>query len=81
MNLLFRIIIWTPCGVDWKERNYRKSWSIYLKFIIIGFILLLALDNSHGQDEEDLDNSVNNNPDDEENSDETIGKLLFDTWR
>ena len=52
-----------------------------LKFIIIGFILLLALDNSHGQDEEDLDNSVNNNPDDEENSDETIGKLLFDTRR
>ena len=43
------------------------------------YILSLALDNSHGQDEEDPDNSVNNNPDDEENSDETIGKLLFDT--
>ena len=50
-------------------------------FLVIGFIVLLALDNSHGQDEEDLDNSVNNNPDDEENSDETIGKLLFDTRR
>ena len=50
-------------------------------FIIIGFIILLGLDISHGQDEENLDNSVNNNPDndDKENADETVGKLLFDT--
>ena len=50
-------------------------------FIIIGFILLLGLDISNGQDEEEnLDNSVNNNPDDKENADETVGKLLlFDT--
>ena len=45
-----------------------------LFLVIIGFIVLLGLDNSNGQDKENPDESINNNPDDNE----TIGKYLFD---
>ena len=50
------------------------------RLLVIGFILLLSLDNLNGQDEDNPDNSINNNPDDDnENADETVGKFLFDT--
>ena len=46
----------------------------YRRLLVIGFILLLGLDNLNRQDKDNPDNSINNNPDDDnENTNESTG--------
>ena len=49
-------------------------------FLVFGLILLLGLDTSNGQDEDNPDKSINNNPDDDDDDSSKYFKNYLIFW-